>query len=478
MFCHHSIGTLVYCCFGTNLNQTTDFLALTLEIYGFGPYTTYMNTVMYWIKRLIPGPLYRSLQPPYHFLLAWIGHQYYHRPSKDITVIAVTGTKGKSTVTELITAILEAEGKRVASLSTIQFKVGEKIERNLFKMTMPGRFFVQSFLRQAVDAGCSHAVIEMTSEGAKQHRHRFIEMDALVFTNLSPEHIESHGSFEKYKAAKLEIARQLERSLKRPRYLVSNVDNEHGADFLEFEVEQKQPYSLKNLSLHSLHKDGVSLVFEGTTIRVPLVGLFNVYNALAAITLTRAMGVTLETIEKAMRTLPRVRGRVEHLFPPQGATKQVVGIVDYAHTPDSLLQLYTAFKDVPKVCVLGNTGGGRDTWKRPEMAHIAEEHCDKIILTNEDPYDEDPHKIVDDMVRGIENQSKLEVIMDRRRAIARAIELAPEHGYVLVSGKGTDPFIMGPHGTKTPWSDARVMQDELDRLAMKQHDTGSHSHIE
>lgn len=393
-------------------------------------------------------------------------------------VIAVTGTKGKSTVTELVTAILEAEGKRVASLSTIQFKVGEKVDRNLFKMTMPGRFFVQRFLRQAVDAGCTHAVVEMTSEGAKQFRHRFIELDALIFTNLSPEHIESHGSFEKYKAAKLEIAKQVERSKKRPRYLVSNIDNEHGADFLAFSVEHTLPYSLKDLSLHSLHKDGVSLVFDSATIRVPLVGLFNVYNTLAAITLTRAMGIPLETIEKAMRTLPKVRGRVEHIFSPQNSSKNIIGIVDYAHTPDSLEQLYTAFKDVPKVCVLGNTGGGRDTWKRPEMAHIAEHYCDVVILTNEDPYDEDPHKIVDDMARGIEDENKLEIIMDRRRAIARAIELAPDHGYVVVSGKGTDPYIMGPHGTRTPWSDAEVVESELSRLAMKQHNPSSDRDVE
>lgn len=437
-----------------------------------------MSNLTYWLKRSIPKPLYKVLQPIYHFSLSFIANLYFKQPSNDITVIAVTGTKGKSTVTEIITAILEAEGKRVASLSTIQFKVGEKIERNLFKMTMPGRFFVQRFLREAVSAGCTHAVIEMTSEGAKQFRHRFIEIDALVFTNLSPEHIESHGSFEKYKTAKLEIAKQVERSKKRPRYIVSNIDNEHGQDFLEFSVEQQLPYSLKDLSLHSLQKDGVSLVFNDTTIRVPLVGLFNVYNTLAAITLTRAMGVSLETIEKALRNLPRVRGRVEHLFTPVDAHKHLVGIVDYAHTPDSLSQLYTAFKDVPKVCVLGNTGGGRDSWKRPEMAHIAEEHCQKIILTNEDPYDEDPHKIVDDMARGIEDQSKLEIIMDRRRAIARAIEIAPENGYVLVSGKGTDPYIMGPHGTRTPWSDAEVVQEELNRLATKQHNPSGDRDVE
>src|SRR5690606_2517177 len=120
--------------------------------------------------------------------------------------------------------------------------------------------------------------------------------------------------------------------------------------------------------------------------------------------------------------------------------------------------------DVEKVCILGNTGGGRDKWKRPEMAKIAERYCSRIILTNEDPYDENPRKIVEEMAAGIEDKEKLEIIMDRRAAIRHALSIAPDNGYVLISGKGTDPYIMGPNGTKQPWSDARVVEEELARL--------------
>jgi len=427
-----------------------------------------MNTILYWIKRFIPRLILERIRPPYHYALAYIGNLMYRSPSKEITVVAVTGTKGKSTVTELITAILEADGNKVASLSTIQFKVGDTVQKNLFKMTMPGRFFVHKFLREAVDAKCTYAILEMTSEGAKQFRHKFVEMDALVFTNLSPEHIESHGSFDKYKAAKLEIAKQLAGSAKQPRYIVANTDDEHGKDFLNIKVEEKLPYQLSNLKLYTLQKDGIGLIFqdadEEMTIRVPLVGLFNVYNTLAAITLTRALGVKLHTIENALRTLPPIKGRVEHFSTSKDAPKQVTAIVDYAHTPDSLEKLYQAFKEQKKVCVLGNTGGGRDTWKRPEMAHIAEQYCEHIILTNEDPYDEEPRKIIDEMVKGIEDQSKVEVIMDRRMAIRTALETAEHEGYVIVSGKGTDPYIMGPHNTRQPWSDAEVVQKELSTL--------------
>jgi UDP-N-acetylmuramoyl-L-alanyl-D-glutamate--2,6-diaminopimelate ligase len=423
-----------------------------------------MDSILYSIKKLMPTVVIQKIRPMYHYILAFLGSVIHRHPSKSITVIAVTGTKGKSTVTELITHILETDGKKVASLSTIQFKIGDTVKRNLFKMTMPGRFFVQKFLREAVDAGCAYAVIEMTSEGAKQYRHKFIEIDALVFTNLTPEHIESHGSFEKYKQAKLLLANAVATSKKRPRFLVANIDDEHGQDFLNFTVENVLPYSLEDLSLHTLHKDSLSIIIDGATIRVPLVGLFNVYNTLAAITLTRALGVSLKVIESALYELPQVKGRVEHFYSPKNAQKSVTAIVDYAHTPDSLRQLYTAFKDQPKVCVLGNTGGGRDIWKRPTMGGIAEEFCDEIILTNEDPYDENPRAIVEAMAKGITDKSKLEIIMDRRTAIRTAIEKAVDGGYVIISGKGTDPYIMGPNNSKQVWSDAEVVQEELAKM--------------
>lgn len=329
---------------------------------------------------------------------------------------------------------------------------------------MPGRFFVQRFLRDAVNAGCDVAIVEMTSQGVLQYRHKFIHLDALVFTNLSPEHIESHGSYEKYVSAKLKLAQALALSQKRPRYMIANRDDDHGSAFLETPVEHTLPYGLSDLELHTLNKDDISLVIQGTTIRVPLVGLFNVYNTLSAITCASAFGVPLKTIHTALSNLQPIKGRVERFKSPKNSDRKITAIVDYAHTPDSLEKLYTAFEKEKKICVLGNTGGGRDTWKRPEMARIAEKYCDRIILTNEDPYDEDPTKIIDDMVRGIDDDSKLQIIMDRRKAISTALREAKNGSVVIISGKGTDPYIMGPHNTKTPWSDAKVVQQEMNAL--------------
>lgn len=423
-----------------------------------------MDNILYYIKRLIPSGIFRLVQPLYHYVLAFVGAVYYRFPSKEITVIGVTGTKGKSTVVELINAIFEADGRRTAVAGTIRFKIGEKSERNMFKMTMPGRFFMQKFLRDAVNAGCDIAVVEMTSQGVLQFRHKFIHLDALVFTNLSPEHIESHGSYEKYITAKLELARALEESQKRPRYMIANKDDEQGVRFLERNVEHPLPYGLSDLELYTLNKEDISLVIQGSTLRVPLIGLFNVYNTLSAITCTRALGVPMKTIHTALTNLSPIKGRVERFRSPKSAERKVTAIVDYAHTPDSLEKLYLAFEKEKKVCVLGNTGGGRDTWKRPEMGRIADKYCDRIILTNEDPYDEDPREIIDDMVRGIEHESKLTIIMDRRKAIRTALEEAPDGSVVIISGKGTDPYIMGPHNTKTPWSDAKVVQQEMNAL--------------
>lgn len=423
-----------------------------------------MEKILRFVKRIIPSWLFKKIQKPYHFSLAFLGAVFYRFPSRKIKVVAVTGTKGKSSTTEILSHILKADNKKVASVSTIQFSIGEKTERNKHKMTMPGRFFIQNFLRKAVDASCTHAIIEMTSEGAKQFRHRFVDIDMLIFTNLSPEHIESHGSFINYKNAKLSIAEAVFKGNKRPRSIVSNVDDEHGNDFLNFEVENKLSFSLKDLTLYSLHKESISLVLEGLTIRVPLIGLFNIYNCLGAITASRSFGVPLDVIHKALQEMPPLRGRVEKFETGDSSTKQITAIVDYAHTPDSLEKLYEAFKNQRKVCVLGNTGGGRDAWKRPEMGAISEKHCEQIILTNEDPYDEDPQKIVEDMEKGMSKNAPVEIILDRREAIKHAIEATPENGFVIISGKGTDPFIMGPNGERQPWSDSEVVQELLKEL--------------
>ena len=422
-----------------------------------------MDTILATIRACIPTRLFRAVQPAYHGTLATLGALRYHFPSKKIYIIGVTGTKGKSTVTELLSAILKEAGHTTALSNTIRFKVADESTPNTYKMSMPGRFFMQHFLARAVSEDCGFAVIEMTSEGAKLNRHKHIELDAFIFTNLSPEHIESHGSFEAYRDAKLSLRDALIASPKKEKIVIANKDDAHGAMFMDVpDTIQKKAFSLKQAEPHTENDRGVLLTLEGVSIHSPLVGTFNIYNILAAATFARAIGIPVEVIKTAVEKLALVKGRVEKIEEGQNFT----AVVDYAHTGDSLTQLYKAFQGSRKICVLGSCGGGRDTWKRPQMAQIAEQYCDEIILTNEDPYDEDPKKIVQDMVDGMKKK-KPTILMDRREAIRHALTLAHPHDTVLITGKGTDPYLMEAHGKKTPWSDEHVVREELRNLLKK-----------
>jgi UDP-N-acetylmuramoyl-L-alanyl-D-glutamate--2,6-diaminopimelate ligase len=419
---------------------------------------TLVNALVRILKRIVPEPLVRLLRPSYHRFLAFGMALAYGFPAKKLVVLGVTGTKGKSTSAEMLFSLLRGAGHKTALLSTIRFAVEDHSEPNRFKMTLAGRGFAQAFMRRALKAGCTHLVVEVTSESVLQHRHRFLDLDGLIVTNIQKEHIESHGSFENYVDAKREIVASLIRSPKRMRVLVANADIPETRAFLALPGAQAISFSADELKKLSADERSVRFEYGGTPFTVPLPGTFNAMNALAAVKLAEAFGVPRRAAAEALAKLPGVAGRVEHI----DAGQKFLVVVDYAHTPDSLTALYSAFPHVRKICVLGNTGGGRDTWKRPVMGGIADEACDKVILTNEDPYDEDPESIAAAMALGM--RRKPDVIMDRREAIRAALKAAKPGDAVLISGKGTDPFIMGPRGTKEPWNDAAVVREELARL--------------
>ena len=408
------------------------------------------------IKKFTPNFLLRF----YHFCWAFLGAFLFGFPgyNKNMKIIGVTGTSGKSTTSDLITRILEepfdsAQGRsnyKVASISTIRFKIGAKEWENKYKMTMPGRFVIQKFLKQAKNAGCKYFVLEVTSEGIRQFRHKFINFDTAVFTNLTAEHIESHGGFENYRNEKLKLFRATKN------IHVMNADDENAKYFLNIPARQKIKFSIIDAKKYDF--------------KLNLIGDFNVLNALAAISVAKAYGVDFETCKRALEKAKGIAGRMEVV------SENPKIIVDYAHTPEQLEAVYkslTTNYSLPTtnlICVLGSCGGGRDKWKRPVLGKIAVKYCREIIITNEDPYDENPLSIMKEIESGfsqIRNQKSeilnYKLILDRKEAIQGAVKSAKPGDVVIITGKGSEPWMCVENGKKIPWDDRQIAIDALQK---------------
>jgi len=404
------------------------------------------------LKKFIPPFLLNW----YHYILALLGVIFYCFPSRKIKIIGVTGTNGKTTVVNLTTKILEEAGYKVVSLSSIKFKIGEREWPNTLKMTMPGRFQIQKFLRQAVASGCKFAVLEVTSEGIKQHRHRFINFDTAVFTNLTPEHIEAHGGFENYKKAKGKLF-QATKNIH-----IINIDDENANYLLQFPAKKKYTYGLNKGDINA----------KNFQFKLQLIGDFNVYNALAAACAGVSQGVNLEICKKVLEMVGSIPGRMEEVI-----SQPFKVFVDYAFTPNALEKVYQTLNNLkpktynlkPKlICVLGACGGGRDKWKRPALGEIAAKYCDEVIVTNEDPYDENPFQILSMIKSGISKSqfptSNFYEILDRREAIRKSLALAKPGDVVIITGKGCEPWICVAGGKKIPWDDREVVKEEFKKL--------------
>jgi UDP-N-acetylmuramoyl-L-alanyl-D-glutamate--2,6-diaminopimelate ligase len=444
------------------------------------------------LKKIVP----RFALNAYHFFLAFLGALLYGFPSRNLIVIGVTGTNGKSTVVEMCHQILRQAGHKTASVSSVRFKINENEWENNLKMTMPGRFSLQKFLRHAANAGCVYAIVEVTSEGIKQYRHKFIDFDVAVFTNLTPEHIESHGSFEKYREAKGKLFAALQSKgkhqklkirqqspIQNKKISIVNLDDDSAEFFLQFPAGRyfgyrilskkqiRKPFTPPHLEVVNgevVQLSPIKFKVNNSEFSLNLFGEFNVYNALAAICVGLSQGVDLEIMKKALGKMEGVPGRMEIVV-----RQPFMVIVDYAHTPDALQKVYETIKNFQffavrsrLICVLGAAGGGRDKWKRPELGKVAAHSCDSIILTNEDPYDENPLSIIEDIERGLlqfqTTQSKLvcyEKILDRREAIGKALSLAKIGDVVVITGKGCEPWMCLAGGKKIPWDDREIVRE-------------------
>ena len=429
-----------------------------------------------WLRQKLP----QSWLLGYHRAMAWLAAIYFWFPSRRLIVIGVTGTKGKTTVCNLLAALLEGAGHKVGMATTANFKVDQREWINDKKQTMLGRFQLQGLLWEMVGAGCKYAIIEVTSQGVAQFRHRGINFDLTLFTNLTPEHIESHGSFQKYKEAKGELFAHLTARRQKKiagksiaKKIVANIDDEHAKYYLSFAADEKTTFGVDGqadvkASDIVVSRQGLQFKINGVEFVSPLLGRFNIYNLLGSIAAGQALGLPVAEMPAVVEKMKDVPGRMEVINEGQDFTV----IVDYAHEPVSLEKAYQAVSDLGAqkiISVLGSQGGGRDCAKRPVMGGLAAKYVDYVVVTNEDPYDNDPQEIIDQVAGGAEKVGKmlgqdLFKILDRKEGIKKALELASAGDVVLIAGKGSEPVMVVAGGEHVPSDDRKMARDILQKI--------------
>ncbi|MBI4434500.1 UDP-N-acetylmuramyl-tripeptide synthetase [Candidatus Uhrbacteria bacterium] len=426
--------------------------------------------MLHLLRTLTPKPLLAA----YHLALAELAMWWYGNPSRRLTVIGVTGTYGKSSVVMLLGHVLRATGHRVGWVSTATISDGTREWLNAMKMTTPGRFFLQRFLRQLLANRCTYAIVETTSQGIAQYRHRGISYDVAVLTNLSPEHLEAHGGFERYRAAKAQLFRHTARGRKATRIAVIPADLEHPEEFTQHHFSgRKSGAGFTRVVTFDPTGQGCAPQHLGGFAPVLTAFLGNV---VVVLTVCEALGIDHAAAMRALATVRGLPGRLEQI--ECGQPFDV--IVDYAFTPDAIEAVYRALGPTNgrTIHVLGGTGGGRDRWKYPVIGKIAAQHADVVIVTNEDPYDDDPMEIIREVARGAREWivaasrgtlGEVREILDRRDAIAAAVGLAQPGDRILVTGKGCEQAIVGRHGAKIPWDDRVVLRELLIHQSTNNH---------
>ncbi len=431
------------------------------------------------VKKLIP----KFLLNWYHWLLPYIGAVIYGFPSKKMVVIGVVGTRGKTTTAKFIWSCLNAAHHRTGLTSTAAIYLGEKEMLNPYHMTMPGRFAMQKMLRRMVRSGCQFAVIETPSEGIEQWRHHAIQYDAAVLVTLYPEYLEIHGwNYERLRAMNQRIFFALGNSYRKtingkkiPKSIVVNKDIPESGKFLNFEADQKVTYGM-NLGADFVARE-ISVTSQGVTFSVgsrnyelTIFGAYNVINALAAIATASALGIDDKYINEGLRKVTTVPGRMERIETGQDCSV----FVDYAHDEVSLRAVLETVNKIKKakdskiIILIGAEGGGRDKTKRPKMGRVAAELADFVIVSNVDPYDDDPREIIEEIARASEENGKIRneklfLIEDRREGIKRALSLARQDDIVIITGKGAEQSMIIKDKVIS-WDDRTVVREELKKV--------------
>lgn len=429
------------------------------------------------LKRLIPSFIFNI----YYYTLAISGAIIYGFPSLKMIVIGVTGTKGKTSTINFIWSVLMAGGYKTGIISTANIKIGDEESLNKYHMTMPGHFIIQRLLSQMVKEECKFCIIETTSEGIKQYRHMFINYDIAIFTNLSPEHLESHGrSIENYREMKGKLFKDIQKSKKIindkkiEKTIIVNKDCDHADYFLNFDADRKVTFAIRKNADYKVNdiqitNQGVNFKIDREVFDLNILGKFNVYNALPAIIVGNLAGIDNFLIKKGLTDLKVIPGRMEKINIGQNFTV----IVDYAHEKESMTNLLQTANDMKEtgekiIILLGAEGGGRDKAKRPIMGKLSAKMADYVIVSNVDPYDDNPKQIMEDIAYSAERFGKVReqnlfTIEDRRIGIRKALLLAKTNDIVLITGKGAEQSMI-INSESIPWDDRKIVREELTTL--------------
>jgi UDP-N-acetylmuramoyl-L-alanyl-D-glutamate--2,6-diaminopimelate ligase len=423
----------------------------------------------------------------YYYVLAILGAFIYSFPSNKMVVIGVVGTKGKTSTVNFIWSTLMAGGIKTGIISTANIRIGNDESLNKYHMTMPGRLTIQSLMSKMVKSGCRYCIVETTSEGIKQHRHIGINYDILVFTNITPEHLQSHeNSFDKYKEAKAKVFKDLSKGHKKiidgkaiEKTIIVNNDAKYADYFLNFNADKKITFGINNIADYKVtnvinDQNGVNFnVNNKETYSLQILGLFNIYNALPAIIVSELAFIDNSNIKKGLKDLRVIPGRMEIINLNQNFTV----IVDYAHEKESITNILQTANTIRKegskvIIIIGAEGGGRDKAKRPIMGELSAKMADYVIVTNVDPYDDDPVEILEDIATSSEKFGKIReknlfVIEDRREGIKKALSLAKKDDIVLITSKGAEQSMI-IKGKSLPWDDRKVVKEELTTLLQSQ----------
>ena len=400
--------------------------------------------------------------------LAHVAAVFYQRPSSQLKVIGVTGTNGKTTVAFMIKAILEAAGIKTGLLGTIRYEIGERIIPA--QRTTPEALEVQQMLAQMVRAGCQACVMEVSSHALEQKRVAHVEFDVAIFTNLTRDHLDYHGTMENYYAAKKKLFTTLRSPVKKSVAAI-NIDDDFGGRLaMDNELEVRLTYSLRQQS--HIRATDVQLARDVTrmrietpahqfTCRLPLIGRHNVYNALAAAAAAYALRLEPDGIQKALESMPPVPGRLESITHGQ----PFAVLVDYAHTDDALFNVLTTLREITpgRLLLAFGCGGSRDAGKRPKMGKVAAELADFSLITSDNPRKESAAAIAAQIEIGFRTvrQDGYRIELDRRRAIEDLIRAARPGDTVLIAGKGHETY-QEFEDTVVPFDDRAYAQETLE----------------